>query len=175
MYQGDYDEVELYVAKQVKLGRTPESVVHDLTALHMPPETAQAIVDKIYKSQQSAQMWNDLRIVLIGGLLLLIGSGLAWWIVANANQPGMAAGGQKTIGMVLLLVGLGLGFVGGVWFLFSAFQESIGWGFACLVLPLASLLFLFLHPERAIKPFLVSLVGSGLMFAGLYLQGLWKI
>lgn len=175
MYQGDYDEVELYVVKQVKLGRVPESIVHDLTALHMPQETAQAIVAKIYKSRQSAQMWNDMLIVVGGGLFLLIGLGLAWWIISNANQPDVVTGELKTIGTVLLLVGVGLGFVGGIWFLFSAFQESLGWGFACLLLPLSSLLFLFLHPERAIKPFLVSLVGSGLMFAGFYLHGLWKI
>jgi hypothetical protein len=51
--------------------------------------------------------------------------------------------------------------IGSIWFYVEAFKESVGWFFACLIIPIASLVFLFMHPERVLKP-------MGVIFLGLF-------
>ena len=64
---------------------------------------------------------------------------------------------------VLFFVGLIVAFVGGIWFLVEAFKESLGWGLICLLFGPAQLVFLFLHSDVALKPFLVQVGGAVLM------------
>ena len=40
----------IYVVKPAKLGRTRESVTNDLTALHIPTETAEALAGELHQS-----------------------------------------------------------------------------------------------------------------------------
>jgi len=75
------------------------------------------------------------------------------------------------MGFVLLVLGIGLSVVGGLWLLITAFQESVGWGVACLLLPIVGLIFVFLHWEDAKKPFLVGLAGNLLLLAAHAMKG----
>ncbi|MBU9888408.1 MAG: ankyrin repeat domain-containing protein [Candidatus Omnitrophica bacterium] len=52
-----------------------------------------------------------------------------------------------------------------VWMIVAAFRTSVRWGFACLFLPFFQIFFLFLHWDRAAKPFLLG-VCAVLLTAG---------
>lgn len=73
--------------------------------------------------------------------------------------------------MLLFILGIAACVVGGLWLLITAFQESVGWGVACLLLPIVSLIFVFLHWEDAKKPFLIGLAGNLLLIAGHAMKG----
>lgn len=66
---------------------------------------------------------------------------------------------------VLLGIGAVLCIIGGIWLLVVAFQESIGWGLACLIIPFVSLIFVIMYWDKAKKPFLLNLVGAVLLVA----------
>ena len=70
----------------------------------------------------------------------------------------------------ILLLGLGIlvALAGNIWFLVVAFQRSVGWGLAVLLLPLANLVFLFCAWAEAKRPFLLGLVGVGICTAGFF-------
>lgn len=70
---------------------------------------------------------------------------------------------------LLVWVGLAIMFFAGVWFLVTAFRASIWWGLGCLLIPLVSLVFLILHWQEAKQPFLLQLLGFGILFASLLL------
>jgi hypothetical protein len=63
----------------------------------------------------------------------------------------------------LLMLGMILGVVGGIWLLVVAFQESIWWGLGSLLLPIVSLIFVIMHWQVSKKPFLISLAGGVLL------------
>lgn len=63
------------------------------------------------------------------------------------------------IATILVLVGLVCVLLGGITLLVATFRESVLWGIACLVLPLASLAFLILHWQKAKDPFFLQLYG----------------
>ena len=71
------------------------------------------------------------------------------------------------LGYVTVGLGYAIGFAGSIWLLVIAFQESIGWGLACLLIPCVSLIFLVTHLDQALKPFLVNLGGWVLVFIGM--------
>jgi hypothetical protein len=70
------------------------------------------------------------------------------------------------LGYVTVGLGYAIGIAGSVWLLVIAFQESIGWGLACLLIPFVSLIFVVTHLDQALKPFLVSLGGVVLVAIG---------
>lgn len=63
------------------------------------------------------------------------------------------------MGMMLIL-GLILAVIGGLWLLVEAFRTSIVWGLVCLFLPIVQIGFVIAHWDRAWKPFMVNVVGS---------------
>lgn len=63
------------------------------------------------------------------------------------------------LGYLLVVVGGIICLIGSIMFLIVAFKESILWGIACLIIPFAALVFLFMHWDRAGKPFLIYLAG----------------
>ena len=63
----------------------------------------------------------------------------------------------------LLILGLILGVVGGIWLLVVAFKTSIWWGLGCLLIGPVSLVFAVMHWQDAKKPFLISLAGTVLI------------
>jgi hypothetical protein len=73
--------------------------------------------------------------------------------------------------LVLSLLGLIISMVGSIWFYIIAFKTSVGWGFACLIIPFASLVFMIKHFDEVLEPFLISVVGSLLIFISSALMG----
>lgn len=71
------------------------------------------------------------------------------------------------LGYITVCLGYLVGFVGSIWLLVTAFQESIGWGLACLLIPCIGLVFVATHLDRALKPFLVNVGGSILVVIGM--------
>jgi len=66
----------------------------------------------------------------------------------------------------LVFVGLIILFIGGIWTLVVAAQRSVLWFLAVFFLsPIANLILLFVEP-RAIKPFVLGLVGCGVFVFG---------
>ncbi|MEH6672710.1 hypothetical protein [Halopseudomonas sp.] len=72
---------------------------------------------------------------------------------------------------ILAYVGIGIIFIGGLGFLIAAFKESILWGIGCILLSPVSIVFLVLHWEEAKNPFLLQLVGIGLLLVSTVLGG----
>jgi hypothetical protein len=72
--------------------------------------------------------------------------------------------------MFVYYAGLALMFIGGLWFLIRTFQQSIWWGLGCLLCGLPSLVFLFVHWQKARDPFLMQLAGVALMLGALFVM-----
>ena len=60
----------------------------------------------------------------------------------------------------LLIVGMIMSLVGGIWLLVVAFKESIWWGLGSLLIGPVALVFAIVHWQVAKKPFLISLAGG---------------
>ncbi len=54
-----------------------------------------------------------------------------------------------------------------IWFYYEAFKVHVGWGFACLFVPFAALVFLFMHWREALKPFVASLLATLMLGGGI--------
>jgi hypothetical protein len=72
-------------------------------------------------------------------------------------------------GVSLFVIGALVAGVAWIWFLIRAFSVHAGWGLACLFLPFAPLVFLFMHWQEGRKPFLVNLAGAAGCGLGLFL------
>ena len=68
----------------------------------------------------------------------------------------------------LLILGMILGAVGGIWLLVVAFKESVWWGLGSLFIPFVSLIFVIMHWQVSKKPFLISLAGTILLLVAAY-------
>lgn len=82
---------------------------------------------------------------------------------------------QKGIAGVLIfllpVIGILVFFIGGIWYIVSAFRVSILWGLGCLFFPVVGpLIFLFARWKAASKPFIVMLLGIALPFLGIFLS-----
>jgi len=71
------------------------------------------------------------------------------------------------VSMILLGLGFALLLVAVIWFLVTAFRESVGWGLACLFLPFAGVIFLILHLRETWKPGAAAFLGALLCIAGM--------
>jgi hypothetical protein len=71
---------------------------------------------------------------------------------------------------IFVYVGLVIFVIGGVGFLIAAFKTSLIWGLGCLITPV-QVIFLFIHWERAKKPFAIQLIGGLIMLSSVYSQG----
>lgn len=70
-------------------------------------------------------------------------------------------GPQKMIALVILGIGIVLHIIGGIYLLVRMFQTSIWWGVGGIFLPIISLIYIFMHWDRAKEPFLIQLIASG--------------
>ena len=75
------------------------------------------------------------------------------------------------VGSLLMLVGCIIALVYGIILLVKAFQTSIWWGLAYLLIPFAALVFVIVHWEVAKKPFLMSLLSIPFIIVGAILGG----
>ena len=70
--------------------------------------------------------------------------------------------------VALIAIGGIVMFIGGIWILVKAFQESILWGLGSLFVPIVGLVFVITHWEQAGKPFLVQLAGLVIYLVGIF-------
>jgi len=75
------------------------------------------------------------------------------------------------MGILLMIIGGLAAFIGSIWLLIAAFQESIWWGLGALFLPIVSLIFTIMHWDCAGIPFLLSFVGTIVLYAGAAIEG----
>lgn len=68
--------------------------------------------------------------------------------------------------MLLIYLGFAIIIIGGIGFLIAAFRNSILWGIGCLLFYPISIVFLIFHWQDAKNPFLLQLVGLGIIFLG---------
>ena len=68
---------------------------------------------------------------------------------------------------MLLVLGLGLSFVGTLWMLVLAFRTSIWWGLGCLFIPFVQLFYLFSHWKEAGNPFGLQVLGTVIIYFSL--------
>ena len=78
----------------------------------------------------------------------------------------------EVLGSILVVVGMMVVVAGGLWILVLAFQESVGWGIACLLCGIAQIIFLIQFWDRCSKPFLIQLAGLALAVIGAAMSGL---
>jgi hypothetical protein len=70
------------------------------------------------------------------------------------------------MGTVLALIGLVVAFIGGIWLIVAAFQESVVWGLLTLFISPAGLIFAIMHWERGGKPLMLQVGGLVVMILG---------
>ena len=70
------------------------------------------------------------------------------------------------MGTLLLIVGVILCLIGGIWLLVEAFKESVLWGLGSIFVPFVSLIFAIMHWSECKVPFLMNVVGFLLLIAG---------
>lgn len=73
--------------------------------------------------------------------------------------------------LILVILGCILVLVGAFWQLVVMFQTGFWWGIATLLLPIVSLVFLFVHWPVARRPFFLQLAGFAVMILALLLAG----
>ncbi len=83
---------------------------------------------------------------------------MVWAVLASARMEPL------TIAL-LIIGGLAL-LVGGIMLLVAAFQQSVWWGIAYLLVPFAALVFVVMHWDSARRGFLLNLLGAGLVVGG---------
>jgi hypothetical protein len=66
----------------------------------------------------------------------------------------------------LYYLGAILSIVGWIWLVVVAFKTGVWWGLGTLFIPLVGLIFAIMHWSEAKVPFLVSIVGSVLLYFG---------
>ena len=73
---------------------------------------------------------------------------------------------MEMIGYGLLAIGVIICLIGGIMLLVKAFQESVGWGLASLLVPLVLIVFVVTHWGECAKPFFIYLVGFVMLVIG---------
>jgi hypothetical protein len=73
---------------------------------------------------------------------------------------------SNTLSIIIQIFGLIILFTGSIKYVIETFRVSILWGLSCMFLPFVSFIFLLVHWKVASKPFLLSLVGVGIMLLG---------
>jgi len=109
-------------------------------------------VDGQERSQPSKRLINTAVILVLGGLFI-------WGLVGMERE---------TLSMIGFWGGLVTIFVGRIWFLVVAYQESILWGVCCFFVPFAEVLFFFTHLEDCWKPTLVYVLGVVLLLGSIF-------
>ena len=73
---------------------------------------------------------------------------------------------MTTLGTLIAIAGFAAIGIGGLWFLITAFLESILWGLICLFTGVGNLIFLIIHWRSAKRPFLLQVLGVALVVIG---------
>jgi hypothetical protein len=76
----------------------------------------------------------------------------------------------ETLAPALVMIGLIIFVIGGIWFLVESFRESIWWGLGCLLISPVQVIFLFVHWSVAGKPFGMQMLGLVCLLIGGVMQ-----
>jgi hypothetical protein len=82
------------------------------------------------------------------------------------NNPSRKTKGSALAGIVVIGLGTFIVLIAYIGFLIAAFKTGIGWGLACLIFGPVCLLFTLLHWDEAKPPFLLYLIGFGVVILG---------
>ena len=74
---------------------------------------------------------------------------------------------METLGMVLIVLALLVGFVSYIWRMVLAFQQSLVWGLGSLLFTPLILVFGLLHWSKTKQPFLSQCASAGLWALGM--------
>ena len=85
------------------------------------------------------------------------------------NSP-YTTGPKFYFGLLLAIVGVIAALVSGIWLLIVVYQEGIIWLLLYLFVPVAGLVFVFLHWEVAKRPFLLNLAGGVVAAVGAFMM-----
>ena len=86
------------------------------------------------------------------GLLWLVTSWDGWVRIGSTNI-------KWSWQFVPVFIGLALVLVSWLWFVVSGFRAHWVWGLSILLLPVISLAFLFVYPQKGIRPLLIWVFG----------------
>jgi hypothetical protein len=75
------------------------------------------------------------------------------------------------MGILLLVIGAILMFIGGIWLLIEQFKESVLWGLGSIFVPFVALVFVIMHWDVSKRPFLIQVAGIVLLVIGAALSG----
>jgi hypothetical protein len=78
---------------------------------------------------------------------------------------------MAVLGLLLMGIGYLVAFIGGIWIVVIAFQESILWGLGSLLVPLVGLIYVAMHWEETKKPFLILVGGIVVAVLGIIVAG----
>ena len=111
--------------------------------------------------------WKGMRPTLLGFWLFLVAATLVEcffrWLIPPVGTALTVLLLPLTLGS--LLVGLGMMAFGGLWMLGTAFEEDVVCGLLWLFVPFYSLYYLISRREAAPRPYKVTMIGCGLVFA----------
>lgn len=69
---------------------------------------------------------------------------------------------------VLGFIALG---IASIWIIVNAFKESVLWGLGSILIPLVSVIFVFMHWDENKKPFFIYIIGVVVVIVGAVLTG----
>ncbi len=77
---------------------------------------------------------------------------------------------MEILAPALVMIGMIIFVIGGIWFLVESFRESIWWGLACLLISPAQVIFLIVHWSVAGRPFGIQMLGLVCLIIGTVMQ-----
>ena len=77
---------------------------------------------------------------------------------------------MEIFGAGLIYLGILFLLIGGIWFLITAFRQSIWWGLGCFFIPIIQIFFLIIHWRSARQPFLLQLGAFVMLLIGFYVS-----
>ena len=75
------------------------------------------------------------------------------------------------ISQIIMIVGIVIMIVGGIFFIIETFRESILWGIGCIIISPIAIIFAFLHWDVSKSPILIQLAGLAVTLLGGSLGG----
>ena len=120
--------------------------------------------DRCRRCRTPLKVRNPLTLPLAvgGGFVLLFLCGGVAVYVARTTPFAMP------LALIVVTISTLLSFVGGIWLLFEGFRAGPLWGLGMLLFaPIVSILFLFIKPDYALKPWVVSILGLILFIIGM--------
>ncbi|MBI9015831.1 MAG: hypothetical protein JEZ07_01085 [Phycisphaerae bacterium] len=63
------------------------------------------------------------------------------------------------MGLAIAIIGIIMMASGGIWFLITVFDDSVGWGIGCILLPIVALIYFFMNIRETWRPIVLKMAG----------------